>query len=101
MSLTAAAGSRRAGSVPWAVLTKSSICAQYWLRRAIAGSLRSPPFAAMISVEPNCHGKWDDPQLVTGHIRAQASELDALADGPAGVLADPAEQFGRDERGPR
>ena len=39
------------------------------------------------------------PQLIAGLVGAQAGELDARADGPAGVLADPAQQLGRDQPG--
>ena len=40
------------------------------------------------------------PQPVTGHVRADPGELNSLADGAAGVFADPAQQFGQDRPGP-
>ena len=59
--------------------------------------VRGPGRGPLVDVQlaaPDADRPVDVPQLVAGQVGPDAGELDPLADGPAGVLADPAQQLG-------
>ena len=59
--------------------------------------VRGPGRGPLVDVQlaaPDADRPVDVAQLIAGLVGPDAGELDALADGPAGVLADPAQQLG-------
>ncbi len=59
--------------------------------------VRDPGGGPLVDVQlaaPDADRPVDVAQLVAGQVGPDAGELDARADGPAGMLADPAQQLG-------